>query len=80
MQESCICEEDYSGNDNMAELYFESINILCLIMSLNSGRYHIPGESVEKRRLRERAIDAGIIVVVVFLLNETKNSHLNHYI
>jgi hypothetical protein len=38
--------------DNMEELYFECVNILTLIMSLNSNRYHIPGETVERNKLR----------------------------
>lgn len=80
LQESCIFEEDYSDNDNMEELYFECINILTLIMSMNSGRYHIPGETLEKNKLRQKAIDAGILVVVVFLLGETKNLRLGDYI
>ena len=80
LQESCILEEDYSDNDNMEELYFECINILTLIMSLNSGRYHIPGETLEKNKLRQKAMDAGILAVVVFILGESKNEHLRSYI
>ena len=64
----------------MDELYFECINILTLIMSLNASRYHIPGETLEKNKLRQKAIDAGILVVVVFILSETKNEHLMSYV
>jgi len=67
LQESCIIEEEYTNNENMLELYYECINILTLILSLNSGRYHIPGESLEKNKLRQKAIDAGILVIVVYM-------------
>ena len=51
--ETCVSEEKGGlGHDNMEELYFECVNILTLIMSLNSNRYHIPGETVERNRMR----------------------------
>ena len=51
--ETCVPEEKAGlSHDNMEELYFECVNILTLIMSLNSNRYHIPGETVERNRMR----------------------------
>lgn len=58
--DTCTKEEKFEGNVNMEDLYFECINILTLVMSLNTGRYHIPGETIDKIRLRQKAIDAGI--------------------
>ena len=80
LQETCMQEEDYAENGNMEELYFECVNILTLIMSMNSGRYHIPGETVENNKLRQKAMDAGILVVVVLILSETKNQNLRDYL
>lgn len=44
----------------MEDLYFECVNILALVMSLNSSRFHIPGETVDRVKLRQKAIDAGV--------------------
>jgi len=53
--ESCILDEEYTVDNLLEELFYECINILILIMSLNSGKYHIPGETFEKSRIRQKA-------------------------
>lgn len=81
LQETCVPDEkDDLRNDNMEELYFECVNILTLIMSLNSNRYHIPGETVERNKMRHNAIDTGVLIVVIYLMKHTKNEHLRNYI
>ena len=70
--------EDY--NDSMEDLYFECVNILTLVMNLNNGRYHIPGETIDRTKIRQKAIDAGILVVCIYLMLQTKNEHLKTYI
>ena len=73
MFETCGKEYKYEGNNNMEDLYFECVNILTLVMSLNSSRFHIPGETVDRVKLRQKAIDAGVQIVVIFILKNTLN-------
>ena len=80
LQETCVAEEKFSNADNMEELYFECINILTLVTSLNGSRYHIPGETTEKNKIRQRAIDTGILVMVTYVMHATKNPTLKQYI
>jgi hypothetical protein len=80
LHETCVAEEKFSNANNMDELYFECINILTLVMSLNGSRYHIPGETTEKTKIRQKAIDTGILVVVTYFMQATKNALLKQYI
>lgn len=78
--ESCILDEEYTVDNLLEELFYECINVLILIMSLNSGKYHIPGETFEKSRIRQKAQDAGILIIVINIYNTTKNVNLKKYI
>ena len=77
--EQATTEQDANQTANN-ELYTECVNILSLCMCLNNGKYHIPGETVENLRLKQRAIDSGVLVFVVYVLIETKNESLKKYI
>ncbi len=49
-------------------------------MSLNNIKYHIPGETYERNRIRQKAQEAGILIIVVYIMMKTKNKLLYQYI
>jgi hypothetical protein len=78
--ESCVIEDEYAIDNLLEELFFECVNILILIMSLDNVRYHVPGETFERSRIRQKAQDAGILIIVLFIMNNTKNANLRKYV
>lgn len=58
----------------------ECVNILCVLLSLEGNRYHIPGESYERIRLKQKAQDAGIIIFALHIMQKTKIDWLSKYI
>lgn len=78
--ESQIQEDQFKDNEYIEELYYECVNILILIMSLNNIKYHIPGETYERNRIRQKAQEAGILIIVVYIMMKTKNKQLYQYI
>lgn len=67
-------------HDFTQNLLKECINILCVLLSLEGNRYHIPGESYERVRLKQKAQDAGIIIVALHIMQKTKIDWLSKYI
>ena len=82
LHETCVLAPEQDSNSQLAndELYTECINILSLCMCLSNGKYHIPGETVENLRLRQRAIDSGVLIFVVYVMRESKNENLRKFI
>jgi hypothetical protein len=58
----------------------ECVNILCVLLSLENNRYHIPGESYERTRLKQKAQDAGIIIFALHVMQRTKIDWLAKHI
>ena len=49
-------------------------------MSLNNRKYYIPGETSENSKMRQKAIQSGILVVLVYSYLNTNNERLKQYI
>ena len=63
----------------MRELFLMCVNILILIYNRDKE----PGEAketMERIKLRQSAIDAGVLVIAAFIQCETKNKALKQYI
>ena len=62
------------------DLILECVNILLVIMSLTNVKYHIPGETFERNRIRQKGQDSGILIIVMFTYLRSMNETVKKYI
>lgn len=49
-------------------------------MSLNNRKYYIPGETSEKAKLRQQAMELGILIIMINVQLTSSNESLKQYI
>ena len=64
----------------MDNLYFECINILLTLMSLDVVEFYFPGETLERQKLKHKAQHAGLLAMALFIMNNTKDTKLSKYL
>jgi transcriptional regulator of acetoin/glycerol metabolism len=50
------------------------------LMSLNNRKYYIPGETSEKAKLRQQAMELGILIIMINVQLTSSNESLKQYI
>tara|TARA_B110000285_G_C15110963_1_gene611084 strand:- start:432 stop:803 length:372 start_codon:yes stop_codon:yes gene_type:complete len=50
------------------------------LMSLNNRKYYIPGETSEKAKLRQQAMELGILIIMINVQLTSGNESLKQYI
>ena len=50
------------------------------MMSLNNRKYYIPGETSENSKMRQKAIQSGIVTIATYTYLNTSNERLKQYI
>lgn len=50
------------------------------MMSLNNRKYYIPGETSENSKMRQKAIQSGILIILIYSYLNTSNERLKQYI
>ena len=74
-------EEKVKANGNKLDgLYYECVNILITILSMDFVKFYFPGETLERQKIKQRGQDAGILIMVTFIMINTKNENLKGYI
>jgi len=66
--------------NDMDELQVQCATILTQMMSLNNRKYYIPGETSENTKMRLRAIQSGILIILIFSYLNTSNERLKQFI
>jgi hypothetical protein len=54
--------------------------IMIQLMSLNNRKYYIPGETSEKAKLRQQAMELGILIIMINVQLTSSNESLKQYI
>ena len=65
---------------NVDELQQICINILITALSLNTRKFHIPGETSEKAKLRFKCIEYGVLAVLTFFTIESRSESVRSYL
>ena len=66
--------------NDMDELQVQCATILTQMMSLNNRKYYIPGETSENTKMRLKAIQSGILIILTFSYLNTSNERLKQFI
>lgn len=72
IQSNCI--------DQMSELQQLCCQILLRLLCLNNRKFYIPGETSQKAKMRQRAMDLGILIVLLHVFLNTPNPELKNYL
>lgn len=70
--------ESYQSENE--DLPMQCAQILVLLCHLNNRKYYIPGETSEKAKLRQRAMDYGIFVVLLNVALNSTSDQLKQYL
>jgi len=79
LTESCL-QTFTSASTALSELQMHCAHILISLMSLNNRKYHIPGETSEKAKLRQKALDQGILAVLLNVHLNSQNEQLRQFL
>ena len=78
LQEKSLNETYTSSLDELQSI---SAQIMVQLMSLNNRKYYIPGETSEKAKMRQQAMDLGILTIMTHVqLSCDDNRQLQQYI
>lgn len=66
--------------NDMDDLQVQCATILTQMMSLNNRKYYIPGETSENSKMRQKAIQSGILIILIYSYLNTSNERLKQYI
>lgn len=67
-------------SEDFLELELNCARILTSLMSLNNRKHYIPGETAEKAKLRQKAIDHGLLVILMNSLLYSSNENLRLFL
>ena len=71
------CSKSAASKDALIiELYIECIRIFSTVMALDYGRSFAPGYSLDKYKIRQKAIDAGVLIGVTHTMLYSKYPEL----
>lgn len=61
------------------DIQLNCATILTQMMCLNSRKYYIPGETSENTKMRQKAIQSGILIISTFTYLNSNNDRLKQY-
>jgi hypothetical protein len=80
LHESCQATSDPFVSTDQEELYLSCATILIAVLSLNTRKFYIPGETQENTKSRHMAIDCGVLIILMYSLLNLKDGSIKEYI
>lgn len=67
-----ICENDLS--DRIRAVKEQAVKLLCIICTVKTNRFYIPGETNIVERLRKESFDKGVFATLTFIYQILDNT------